>query len=103
MADNEPITEQSERTNAPVPTITKTAMVARMLARSRGATLTELTDATAWQAHTVRAHLTRVRKDKLLERVERKAGPAAYRLARGDRPTEPASNEPEPFAGAINA
>jgi hypothetical protein len=40
-------------------------------------------EATGWQPHTVRAHLTRIRKiGKVMERVERKSGPAGYRLFR---------------------
>lgn len=61
----------------------KTVLVTRLLERTRGATIAELMEATGWQPHTVRAHLTRIRKiGKVMERVERKSGPAGYRLFR---------------------
>lgn len=41
---------------------TKAALVLGLLRRSEGATLAELTAATGWQPHTVRAHLTGLRK-----------------------------------------
>ena len=66
-------------TSVPVPT--KTAQVLKLLARSRGATAADVMAATGWQAHTVRAHLTRLRKaGHTLERLERKSGPDAYHL-----------------------
>jgi predicted ArsR family transcriptional regulator len=83
--------EQAE--HRPAPTPTKAAQVLKLLSRSRGATLADLTAATAWQPHTVRAHLTRLRKaGHTLERLERKSGPDAYHVvskpAVGD-PTSP--------------
>lgn len=70
---------QPEQRPAPAPT--KAAQVLKLLARSRGATLADLTTATSWQPHTVRAHLTRLRKaGHTLERLERKTGPDAYHL-----------------------
>jgi DNA-binding MarR family transcriptional regulator len=69
----------AEQPQAPAPT--KAAQVLKLLARSRGATLADLTAATAWQPHTVRAHLTRLRKaGHTLERLERKSGPDAYHV-----------------------
>lgn len=71
------------------PPITKTVLVTRLPARTRGATVIELMEATRWQAHTVRAHLTRIRKiGKVIERVERKSGPKAYRLFRASMAVE---------------
>jgi predicted ArsR family transcriptional regulator len=68
---------QPEQRLAPTPT--KAAQVLKLLARSRGATLADLTAATGWQPHTVRAHLSRLRKaGHTLERLERKTGPDAY-------------------------
>ena len=53
----------------------------KLLGRSRGATLGDIVAATGWQPHTVRAHLTRLRKTgRTLERMERKSGPDAYHL-----------------------
>lgn len=66
---------------AAVPT-TKAATVRKMLARARGATLDELTVATGWQPHSVRAFLSGVRKQgKPLVREARKSGDPAYRFA----------------------
>jgi DNA-binding MarR family transcriptional regulator len=71
--------EQAAPEQPPAPT--KAAQVLKLLARSRGATLADLTAATAWQPHTVRAHLTRLRKaGHTLERLERKSGPDAYHV-----------------------
>jgi predicted ArsR family transcriptional regulator len=71
--------EQAAPEQRPAPT--KAAQVLKLLARSRGATLADLTATTGWQPHTVRAHLTRLRKaGHILERLERKAGPDAYHL-----------------------
>ena len=80
MTDIPPESAPAERAS---PAPTKAAIVLKLLARKRGATLTEITDATGWQAHSARAHLTRLRQaGKTLERVERPTGPAAYRLMR---------------------
>jgi DNA-binding MarR family transcriptional regulator len=73
--------EQAPAGQPQPPTPTKAAQVLKLLARSRGATLADLTTATRWQPHTVRAHLTRLRKaGHTLERLERKTGPDAYHL-----------------------
>jgi DNA-binding MarR family transcriptional regulator len=71
--------EQAE--HRPTSNLTKAAQVLKLLARSRGATVADLTAATAWKPHTVRAHLTRLRKaGHTLERLERKSGPDAYHV-----------------------
>jgi predicted ArsR family transcriptional regulator len=71
--------EQAAPEQRPAPT--KAAQVLKLLARSRGATLADLTATTGWQPHTVRAHLTRLRKaGHTLERLERKSGPDAYHV-----------------------
>jgi hypothetical protein len=73
--------EQATAEQPQVPALTKAAQVFKLLARSRGATLADLTAATSWQPHTVRAHLTRLRKSgHTLERLERKSGPDADHL-----------------------
>jgi hypothetical protein len=41
---------------------TKAATVQKLLSRAKGATLAELTSATAWQPHSARAFLTGLRK-----------------------------------------
>lgn len=51
--------------DTPQPTVklsSKIASVTEMLRRQQGATIAELIEATGWQAHTVRAALTGLRK-----------------------------------------
>jgi hypothetical protein len=63
------------------PAATKSAAVMKMLARARGATILEVATATAWQAHSVRAYFSGLRKKGLvLVRETRKSGEGAYRL-----------------------
>ena len=60
---------------------TKTALVCKLLARPRGATVQELMAATDWQNHSVRAFFTGLRKKgHTLAREERTSGELAYRL-----------------------
>lgn len=60
---------------------TKTALVCKLLARPRGATVPEVMTATGWQNHSVRAFFTGLRKKGLsLAREERTSGELAYRL-----------------------
>lgn len=62
-------------------TATKTAVVCKLLARPRGATVPELMTATGWQNHSVRAFFTGLRKKgRTLVREERTSGDLAYRL-----------------------
>lgn len=71
-------------TNSPQPKkapATKTALVCKLLARPRGATVPELMTATDWQNHSVRAFFTGLRKKgHTLAREERTSGELAYRL-----------------------
>lgn len=70
---------------------TKTALVCKLLARPRGATVSELMTATGWQNHSVRAFFTGLRKKGLsLAREERTSGDLAYRLVQ-DAPVEQAA------------
>jgi hypothetical protein len=63
------------------PAPSKSAVVIKLLARARGATALELTTATDWQPHTVRAHLSGLRKKGIvLVREARKSGESAYRI-----------------------
>jgi len=67
---------------APRPT-KKTAVIA-LLQRPEGAAISELTAATGWQAHSVRAVLTGLRKEgKELVRAKDAAGVTHYWLAGG--------------------
>ena len=60
----------------------KSALVQKLLSRARGATLGEMEEATGWQAHSVRAYLTGLRKKNLvLVRETRKDNVSAYRVA----------------------
>ncbi|HEX8413299.1 MAG TPA: DUF3489 domain-containing protein [Sphingomicrobium sp.] len=51
--------------------VTKAALVREMLVRGTGATLAELTAATGWQPHSVRAVLTGLRKKQDVEKGRR--------------------------------
>ena len=60
----------------------KSDQVAKLLRRAKGATLTELQDATSWQPHSVRAFLSSLRKKgSEISKEQRKSGDTAYRLA----------------------
>lgn len=62
---------------------TKAATVQKLLARGKGATLAELTDATAWQPHSTRAFLTGLRKKgTALVRECRTNGDTCWRIER---------------------
>ena len=76
---------------------TKSATVIKLLLRARGATPMEMIAATDWQAHSIRAFLSGLRKkQRVLVREARKTGEFAYRL-------EPVA-KPEPVvATAVTA
>ena len=59
---------------------TKSATVARLLSRDKGATLDEIASATDWQRHSCRAFLTGMRKKVRLLRQERSNGGTSYRI-----------------------
>ncbi len=62
---------------------TKAATVQKLLTRGKGATLAELTDATAWQPHSTRAFLTGLRKKGTnLVRECRTNGETCWRIER---------------------
>jgi hypothetical protein len=68
----------SQSKKAPAPTA---ALVCKLLARPRGATVSELMTATGWQNHSIRAFFTGLRKKGgTLVREERASGELAYRL-----------------------
>ena len=59
----------------------KFEIVKRLLSRQNGATAAEISNATGWQAHSVRAYLSGLRKKgSALVREERQNGSKAYRL-----------------------
>lgn len=61
----------------------KAALVLEMLQRADGATLDELTAATGWLRHTMRAALTGVRKKGHALTSEKLGGLRRYRIAAG--------------------
>ena len=62
---------------------TKATTVQKLLARTKGATLNEMTNATAWQAHSTRAFLTGLRKKGTkLVRESRANGDTCWRIER---------------------
>ena len=83
----------TEKSNIPRPT--KTAIVSKLLSRPRGASLGDITAATGWQAHSIRAFLTGLRKKGIaLEREQRRDGATGYRIIK----TGAALSIPEPAA-----
>ena len=63
------------------PTTTKRARIIGLLQRRRGASLVELTEATGWQAHSIRAALTGLRKQNMnVDRMRDKQGSSVYRI-----------------------
>ncbi len=72
--------EVANPTSAAVKT-SKSAAVAKLLARPKGATVDEMMTTTGWQPHSVRAFLSGLRKrGQVLIREERKDGRSAYRI-----------------------
>jgi len=70
-----------EAPTAPAPRTTKAAAVTRLLSRNRGATMTEIMTATAWQPHSSRAFLTGLRKRGFdLIRESRRNGETSWRI-----------------------
>ena len=61
---------------------TKTATILKMLRRPSGATTPQMQKATGWQAHSVRAALTGLRKkEHNIERGKDAKGVTRYRIA----------------------
>jgi hypothetical protein len=58
----------------------KSASVAKMLARGNGATVAEIMTATGWKEHTCRAFLTGIRKGNKLLKEQRPDGKTTYRI-----------------------
>lgn len=77
---------------------TKAAIVSKLLSRARGASLGDITAATGWQAHSIRAFLTGLRKKGVtLEREQRRDGATGYRIVKAGgavtTTAEPASTD----------
>ncbi len=61
---------------------TKKGSILALLQRPKGAAINDLTEATGWQVHSVRAALTGLRKEgKELVRDKNEAGVTLYRIA----------------------
>ena len=63
------------------PTLSKAATVIKLLSRTKGASVAEVTAVTNWQPHSVRAFLSGLRKKgNVLTREQRKSGEQTYRI-----------------------
>ena len=70
------------RASAPLARPSKKAAILALLQQPDGAAISDLTEATGWQVHSVRAALTGLRKEgKELVRAKDTAGVTHYRLA----------------------
>lgn len=64
-------------------TVTKSATVQKLLARAKGATLSEIIEATGWRPHSSRAFLTGLRKKgHIIVRECRPNGETSWRMER---------------------
>lgn len=83
----------------------KSQQVEKLLKRSRGATTAELMTETGWQAHSLRAFLTGLRKKgHTISKEERKPGLVAFRIASAaPAPASEAKDETATTACGMNA
>lgn len=66
-------------------TPTKKSTLLKLVSRPKGASIDTLTKATGWQAHSVRAALTGLRKEgHKIERADDNKGNSVYRIASED-------------------
>ncbi len=63
---------------------TKTEMLRKLLSRRNGATVSQIQNRLDWQAHTVRAAISRLRSSGLLIELDRSSKSARYRLVSGE-------------------
>ena len=94
------------RSTAPVPpAASKSDTVIKLLLRAKGATALELIAATDWQAHSVRAFLSGMRKKgRAIVRETRKSGELAYRIvSAGPTPDRTADGAGEAAAAPVVA
>ncbi len=64
--------------------LTKTAAILKLLHRPKGASIAQLQTATDWQAHSVRAALTGLRKNgSAIERGKDSKGITVYHIVKG--------------------
>ena len=81
----------TDQIDAPIPAKllkpTKATIVSKLLSRPRGASLGDITAATGWQTHSIRAFLTGLRKKGVnLEREQRRDGATGYRIIKAGTP-----------------
>ena len=69
-----------ETSAEPAPKITKKALVEQLLTSDKGATIEELSKQTGWQSHTVRGHLSILKKAGAEIISERVDGGRYYRI-----------------------
>ena len=74
-----------EATQQRNPKQSKKAALEKMLTRQRGATIAQMHSALAWQPHTIRAEISRLRKRGVQIVLDREVTPPAYRVERNKR------------------
>lgn len=85
-------------------TTSKTATVRKMLRRSSGAMLAEITTVTTWQPHSARAFLSGIRKKgDPLQRDTRRDGTTCYKLMKAPCPPQAGGITPSMQIAAPNA
>jgi len=77
---DEAVETTTETTAEPAPKITKKALVEQLLKSDKGTTIEELSKQTGWQAHTVRGHLSILKKAGAEIISERVDGVRYYRI-----------------------
>lgn len=76
----------------------------RLLLRAKGATSAELMAATGWQAHSIRAFLSGLRKKgRVLVREARKNGEFSYRIEAALIARTPVATAPCPTSNSVDA
>lgn len=75
-----PKTPETEKVKAPAeaPKITKKALVQNLLEAEKGTTIEEIAKQTGWQNHTVRGHLSTMKKNNITITSERIDGERRY-------------------------
>lgn len=92
MNDIAPAAEPTVAPLKPARNRLRSTIVAKLLSRARGATIAELQQATGWQPHSVRSHLSGLRKSgRTLLKEERKTGETSYRLVAAAKPASEAA------------
>ena len=82
----------------------KSALVLKLLGRTKGATIAEIEGPTGWQPHSTRAYLSGLRKKgRSIVREQRKTGETAYRIVDAASPAVATSVTAMPVADALSA